>query len=75
MIDKLIVELLEDIAERLNFNDKRIKLLMEKQIETLKLMDKMADAFTELQTQYEILNKAMLNFIPEKDRRGNQLIQ
>ncbi len=40
-----------------------------------KLFKLLADAFLVQQTRIELLNKAMLNFIPDENRRGNQLIQ
>ena len=75
MIDKLMAELLEDITDRLLKDRECIELLMEKHLEALDLIDKMANAFIALQANFEILNKSMLNFIPEKDRKGNQIVQ
>ena len=75
MNEKLIADLLGDIAERLLKDRECIEFLMKEQIESFKLINKLADAFLAQQTRIELLNKEMLNFIPDKDRRGNQLIQ
>ncbi len=75
MNEKLIADLLDDIAERLLKDRECIELLMKEQIESLKLIKKLADAFLAQQTKIEFLNKEMLNFIPDKDRKGNQVIQ
>ncbi|KKL60182.1 hypothetical protein LCGC14_2207890 [marine sediment metagenome] len=48
---------------------------MKEHIESMKLIGRLADALLAQQTRIELLNKAMLNFIPDEDRRGNQLIQ
>ncbi len=74
-MNKRLIEILEDIAERLIKNREAIEFLMKEQAESLKLIGKLADAFLAQQTRIELLNKAMLNFIPDEDRRGNQLIQ
>ena len=74
-MNKRLIEILEDIAERLTKNQEAIEFLMKEHIESMKLIGRLADALLAQQTRIELLNKAMLNFIPDEDRRGNQLIQ
>ncbi len=74
-MNKRLIEILSDMAGALAKNQEAIEFLMKEQAESLKLIGKLADAFLTQQTRIELLNKAMLNFIPEEDRRGNQIIQ
>ncbi len=63
------------MAEALTADRKAIEFLIKEHAESLKLINKLADAFLAQQVRIESLNKEMLNFVPDKERRGNQIIQ
>ena len=75
MNEKKIAECLDLITERILELNRNIEFLMKQHMESVKLINKLADAFLAQQIRIELLNKEMLNFIPDKDRRENQIIQ
>jgi len=52
-----------------------LNLLAKEIVRGYELLNKLADAMIAQQIRIELLNKDMLNFISDKDRRGNQIIQ
>ncbi len=74
-MNKRLIEILSDMAGALTKNQEAIEFLMKEHIESMKLIGRLADALLVQQTRIELLNKAMLDFIPDENRRGNQLIQ
>lgn len=54
---------------------KRIEFLEKNLTDLYKLVGRLTDGVLVQQIRIEVLNKDMLNFIPDKDRKGNQIIQ
>lgn len=56
------------ILEHIDFLAKEI-------LDCYKLINKLANVVIAQQVRIEVFNKELLNFIPDSERRGNQIIQ
>ncbi len=54
---------------------KRIEFLEKNLTDLYELVSRMADGVIAQETRIAVLNKNMLDFMPDKDRKGNQIIQ
>lgn len=52
-----------------------LNLLAKEIIGCYKLINKLANIVIAQQVRIEVFNKELLNFIPDSERRGNQIIQ